>query len=286
MDFLEQVFKDGVIKGSDYIRIVEYSGAKKSSLRIRRDYALALNRLNIKYDCRPRLTYICGANLFARSSLNLFSGFVNQKFCFVDSVSDAFAAINSQKRKETKDKVWIRVSQKDIDEINELCGRMVWPEEETETMDLSPISQDNPLMELSETLTMVQKDLVDLRAIQAEQMKNIEQARKEAETASKAKGEFLANMSHEVRTPMNGVVGMLDVLSETQLTDEQQHFLEIARQSSVSLLGVVNDILDFSKVESKKITLETIDFDLRELMDSISDVLSLNAIENGLNWVA
>lgn len=282
LPFLEQVFKDGVLKGSKYIRIADYTDVKKASLMARKDYTLAIKRLNKQYDSLPSSTYVCGANLFIRSALNLFSGFVNQKFCFVDSVSDAFAAINSQKEKERQNKARIQVSQKDIDEINELCGRMVWPEEKTDTMDLSPISPDNPLIELSETLTMVQNDLVDLRQIQAEQMENIEQARTKAETASKIKGEFLANMSHEIRTPMNGVIGMLDILIETRLTDEQQHFLEIARQSAVALLGVVNDVLDFSKADSGKITLETIDFDLRELMDSTIDVLSLNAIENGV----
>ncbi|MBU3953851.1 MAG: hypothetical protein KJ658_17080, partial [Proteobacteria bacterium] len=127
MPFLEQVFKDGVLKGSDYIRIADYSGVKKSSLLGRRAYALALNRLNKQYGVRPKETYVCGASLFTRSAIKLFSGFVDQRFYFMDSVSDAFAAINSQKKRQADKDTRILVSQKDVDEINELCGMMVWP---------------------------------------------------------------------------------------------------------------------------------------------------------------
>ncbi len=92
----------------------------------------------------------------------------------------------------------------------------------------------------------------------------MEHAREEkinAIEANKAKSLFLANMSHEIRTPLNGIIGFTEILSNTELSDEQKEFLLIIHQSSEDLLGIINDILDISKIESSKIELESIQFD-------------------------
>jgi len=114
--------------------------------------------------------------------------------------------------------------------------------------------------------------------------KQLEAAKEAAEAASRAKSEFLASMSHEIRTPLNAVIGMLGLLSTSELNGpHRREYVEIARSSADGLLFIINDILDFSKIEAGKLLFEPVPFDLLSVVEETIDMMVMKTREKGLD---
>ncbi len=108
--------------------------------------------------------------------------------------------------------------------------------------------------------------------------------KKEAES-NKAKSEFLANMSHEIRTPMNGIIGATELLSSTEMTEEQDNVVSIISRSCENLLNIINDILDFSKIEAGKMKIEPYPFNINSTIDYLMDQMSFKTNEKGIELI-
>jgi signal transduction histidine kinase/CheY-like chemotaxis protein len=123
------------------------------------------------------------------------------------------------------------------------------------------------------------RDLIEKMGVQSGELRD---ARERAEQASAAKSEFVANMSHEMRTPLHGVIGMLQLAIAEEESPRRVRQLEMARRSAESLLATIEDILDFSKIEARKIDLEPVYFSIRDLMSDTMKPLGVTAAAKGL----
>lgn len=126
----------------------------------------------------------------------------------------------------------------------------------------------------------IRNDISEIIMVKNELISNIRKLKK----AEKTKQSFLATISHEIRTPMNGIIGMSNLLKDTDLNSEQQELNNTVCDSAEALLSIINDILDFSKIESKKLEIETINFNLRTTIDEVVELLMFKSEEKHLHF--
>ena len=128
----------------------------------------------------------------------------------------------------------------------------------------------------------VTRDITERRQVQQQ----LEEQRRGAEQANQAKSGFLAAMSHEIRTPMSAILGMTDLLWETELNDDQRHYVEIFRVAGANLMDLINNILDLSKIESGRLELEKTEFNLETVVTGVLELLGPKARQKGilLRW--
>ncbi|MBN2280046.1 MAG: response regulator [Candidatus Marinimicrobia bacterium] len=166
-DRLEKVYAEGGLKGTQIIKIADYTHVRQASFRARRLFANYILELGRKYDSKVIKTYICGANIFIKTSLMLVQGMLRQEFIFVDTVEEAFSKINKKAISCKKSKK-LQVRQEHISDLVSMCSNILWEKEHKNSIPL-----DSPLLDLEYAIELLKEDFQEIRQHDREQTQNL-----------------------------------------------------------------------------------------------------------------
>ncbi len=203
IDIFDKIYSQGLLSNKGYFRVAKFSQDMKMPYTLRKKYAKALNEIDKKHNCIPKLTFIAGASVFTKSALTLLGVIANRKYKFVESVEEAFRQINSfylNNVFSSEDRIY-SISQTDIDEINTLMGELLW-EEKDNLVSGYAIKPNNPLYSMKETLSVIKQDINELR-------RNEKSVRSELEQNLKAQ----QKVTHELTMIKNAIDVSTDAIA-------------------------------------------------------------------------
>ncbi len=275
--------------------LFEPSRFYSTDLRVPQLAEIPLGNLAITID-----TYHYGTEFLSRAGYTIVSGFVNSLALSIILLIVFYFVLTkpmlrvietlSEVEPETPEKVRLPVPQKhEEDEIGQMVGII---NRHLDTIDSSLDQLRAAESEMKNYSGKLEKEVDDRTREISDKNKALQRgnralirAKEDAVRRARSRADFLASMSHEIRTPLNGVLGMLSLSLESKLEASQRNRLEMAQNAGQSLLGLLNDILDISKVEAGKLSLETIPFDLRGLVEECATLHSQQSLRKGIELV-
>jgi len=276
-----------------YIKVVDYTGLATAELGALLHSSRELNRLDRLFP--PRHHILLGFPWRWRPillTLNLSYlariSFANSEAATDDLVAKIVAQMGLDQSQTLPDGIWHRVRSFFVrdewavaQKLLEFIGEIQWDSSATGT---NPYPPNHPFHQVATSLLVVKSDFDQLIAERVKREKELEEARERAEESNRLQARFLANVSHEIRTPLNAIIGMGEMLADTDLDANQHDLLRTMRQSGQSLLTVINDILDLSRMEAGEFRLSNESFDVSQMLDDVGRMLGYLAINKGLEW--